>query len=122
MGCRYRGQLILSVPPSAVLDFFHRSPVIDRFRVRGVDSTGWRVYLGRGMNLWSWGERITVCIMDNQDGNTLLDIESEAAMPLQFIDWGVNRANVDRLSDILRRTFPWQGPPPVRTQPPVRNQ
>lgn len=44
----------------------------------------------------SWGEKVTVHVDQDSDG-TLVRIRSACAFPLQVIDWGVNRRNVQRI-------------------------
>ena len=46
---------------------------------------------------WSWGERITIVVDEFR-----VRIRSECVYPLQFIDWGKNRRNVDTLINRLQ--------------------
>jgi hypothetical protein len=51
-----------------------------------------------GLNLWSWGETITMTRLSE----TRWKIRSECSMPLQLVDWGQNRRNVERVEKALR--------------------
>lgn len=45
------------------------------------------------MSMWSWGERISVRILNEQQ----VEVRSASALATQFIDWGRNRKNVEQL-------------------------
>ncbi len=68
------------------------------------DSLGWKRHATDagfkaevGANLWSWGEAVTVVRL----GDGRLSVESRCRMPLQIMDWGKNRQNVERLCAAL---------------------
>jgi hypothetical protein len=56
---------------------------------------------GAGMSIFSWGENITV-EAKAAGLRTELTIRSVSAMPLTLIDYGKNKANVNRLTDRLK--------------------
>lgn len=52
------------------------------------------------MNIWSFGENVTVALCRIDDA-TLIDITSTCRMSTQIADWGKNRRNVLRLFDSI---------------------
>lgn len=67
--------------------------------VFSLDAAGWRysevsdgVFKAKvGLNGWSWGERLTVTLEEPNH----ITIESKCVYPLQCLDWGKNKQNVD---------------------------
>lgn len=55
------------------------------------------------MSLWTWGDLVTVYVIDEGEGKTKVEVTS--ASPQQY-DWGKNRANIEmfysRLSERLQ--------------------
>ncbi|MBO5945307.1 MAG: zinc ribbon domain-containing protein [Clostridia bacterium] len=50
-----------------------------------------------GMTLRSYGERITVTLIATSQTSTVVEVYSEAAMPTQFIDFGINNSNINAI-------------------------
>ena len=53
-----------------------------------------------GVNLFSWGERLTVLLAE--DGT--VTARSEGVLPTQCIDWGKNERNIKKFFDELDRS------------------
>lgn len=49
-----------------------------------------------GTGILSWGENVTLHMSDTQQG-TAVRIRSQCSFPLQLIDWGKNRKNVQEI-------------------------
>ena len=50
-----------------------------------------------GMTFRSYGERITVSLNAMSPTSTLVEVHSEAAMPTQLIDFGINNSNINAI-------------------------
>ena len=50
------------------------------------------------MSAMSWGEKITVQFLPNGS----ISVCSACAFPLQLVDWGKNRQNVERLLEAIK--------------------
>lgn len=50
-----------------------------------------------GASLWSWGEDVTLRFATGPAG-TSVHIRSECKFPLQLIDWGRNKKNVEHIA------------------------
>ena len=68
---------------------------------------GWSYHEGPGfikasvpLSLLSWGEEVMVCFY--QMG---FSIESRCVFPLQFIDWGKNKNNVNKFMNIFQQIY-----------------
>lgn len=99
MANKYSTTLTFNVSPDAVLAA--AADVLQRdFRVRA--SSGPRGVSGStGMSLGSWGENLTVSVNDAGPQGTSVTVRSASVMPLQFIDYGKNRRNVEKLAGQL---------------------
>jgi hypothetical protein len=67
---------------------------------------GWRTdksYQGFAVRVpwsfWSWGERFLIHV----SARSTIEVRSECLLPTQCIDWGKNRANVERFLGAVRR-------------------
>lgn len=49
-----------------------------------------------GTGLWSWGEKILVQLSE-VPGGSAVRIRSECVFPLQLVDYGKNRRNVEQI-------------------------
>ena len=56
----------------------------------------------RGLSLWSWGEIIGIKISGNERGGSLVEAISECICPLQIIDNGTNKKNLESLFAALK--------------------
>ena len=75
-----------------------------------------------GMTFRSYGERITVTLTATSQTSTVVEIYSEAAMPTQFIDFGINNSNINAIYQhldqyLLGPTMVQPAPQPMQ-QPP----
>jgi len=59
-----------------------------------------RLVVRTGVNFWSWGEIVTVSV-DEQAGQSSVELESRPRLVTQIIDSGTNYKNVLALSDAL---------------------
>jgi hypothetical protein len=70
------------------------------FRVRASQGpTG--VSGSTGMSMFSWGEILTVSVDGTGPQGTSVTVRSQSALPLQLIDYGRNRRNVEKLASQL---------------------
>ncbi len=53
-----------------------------------------------GLGMWSWGEKILVQLSE-VPGGSAVRVRSECAFPLQLVDYGKNRRNVQHVLDGL---------------------
>jgi hypothetical protein len=86
----------------SALDLFDLSvKALDKcsFRVVKTDKDNKKILATVGISFASWGENISVEIDD--DAN--LSIVSKLAFPLQIIDWGKNRQNVNKFFTELQK-------------------
>lgn len=49
------------------------------------------------VNIWSWGERVSV----HDLGNGRWSVESKCRFPMQVVDWGKNRQNVEAFRETV---------------------
>lgn len=85
-----------------------------------------------GMTFTSYGERITVTLNAINENTTMVEIHSEAAVPTQLIDFGINNRNISAIFQHLDhnvlfpymastgQTIPYQAAP--QTAPPQSYQ
>ncbi|MBK8205505.1 MAG: hypothetical protein IPK87_01805 [Planctomycetes bacterium] len=67
------------------------------FFVEHYGPVGFRWKLGTGMSFWSWGETV---IVEPQPDNTVR-VHSSCALVTQFLDFGRNRRNVEKLAETM---------------------
>jgi len=93
---KYSTTVTFNASPEAVLAA--AADVLQRdFRVRAL--SGPRGVSGSaGMSLLSWGENLSVSVDGAGPLGTTVTVRSASAMPLQFIDYGRNRRNVEKLA------------------------
>lgn len=99
MARQYSTTVTFSTSPEAVLAA--TADVLQRdFRVTAVPGpTG--VSGSTGISLMSWGEKLSVTIDSAGPQGTSVTVRSASAMPLQVIDYGRNRRNVEKLAGQL---------------------
>ncbi|MFV0533160.1 MAG: hypothetical protein ACK5MR_05850 [Cumulibacter sp.] len=96
MGRSHERQLTIPAPPEAVAQ--RAREVISRMpKVTGVIMTPPTVQAKVGMGALSWGEKITVTLQPI-DGGTGVHIRSQCAFPLQLVDYGKNKKNVESIA------------------------
>lgn len=91
MAKKHVKQIALNEPYPA---FFHR--IHGAARQLGwqfVADTGTVIQLQTPMNLSSWGEDITITLIDNEH----IELKSQCRLVTQVIDWGRNRKNLEKL-------------------------
>jgi hypothetical protein len=70
-----------------------------------VSSEGQRlveVWGRRGLSLWSWGEIVGIKFSDIECGGCLVEAVSECVWPLQLLDNGTNKKNLESLFAALK--------------------
>ncbi len=82
---------LLEVIRTAVQDLKQHHP---RFLIESETTTS--TIIRFGVNWLTWGERITIT-----SGHNSIRVVSECVFPLQMIDWGKNRRNVDLVRSSL---------------------
>ena len=81
--------------PPAVFDAMYRA-LASMATVRQVDAERLYVAGTAGVSVASWGERIQVWVTPGSP-ETIVTVESRCKLPMQLVDWGRNRRNVNRL-------------------------
>jgi len=61
-----------------------------------------RIIVALKMNVWSWGETILISFLPDNS----ISVTSRCAFPLQCIDWGKNKVNVERFMEEFRKHVP----------------
>ena len=79
-------ELVQQIVSSATRDLLRVSPEYNVVE----ESPGFTA-ISTPMSLWGWGEEVTIFVE-----GTSIRVKSECILPLQVIDWGRNRSNVDR--------------------------
>lgn len=54
-------------------------------------------YVQHGVSFSSWGESISINLVQLDTQTVRVDVYSECDMPTQIVDWGKNRENVDKI-------------------------
>ena len=95
MGTSVAQTFTFTSSPPVVFDAFHMA-LASIATVQQIDAG--RQYMDGtvGWSAWSWGERIQVWVRPGSP-ETSVTVESKCRLRTQFIDWGRNRRNVDRL-------------------------
>jgi len=103
MAANHRTTIEVAGPPQAV-----EAAVFQAFMAAGLTGVrgGGGVMHGSVPTGWrSWGENVTATVGFGPAGS-LVTLVSECAMPTQLLDWGKNRANVERIVAQLRALVP----------------
>jgi len=96
---QYSTAVTFAASPDAVLAA--AADVIERdFQVRASPGPG-GVSGSTGMSLLSWGENLSVTVDSAGPQGTSVTVRSASAIPFQFVDYGRNRRNVERLAGQL---------------------
>ena len=99
MGARFRDSATFDAGHQALIDAVDAALVDIGIRNARWSSDATMVKASTGMNLWSWGENLTIYV--DAAGN--VDVQSQCSFPLQLIDWGKNRRNCNRLLDAVEQ-------------------
>lgn len=95
MAKNYEQQITVPVEPEQVAQRAHQ--VVSTLpKISGVFLNPPVVTGTIGMGMMSWGEKITVRIAEAPGGSSV-HIRSECTFPLQWIDYGKNRKNVEHI-------------------------
>lgn len=95
MAAKFNRQIQVSFPPDQLQGYVASS--LDYLRWNWWQPTPLVFKANASASLASWGENILIDL--SQPG--WLFVESECAFPLQLVDWGKNRKNVNRVLDQL---------------------
>lgn len=99
MANKYSTTVTFNAAPDAVLAA--AADVLQRdFRVRASQGTS-GVSGSTRMSFLSWGENLSVSVDGAGPQGTSVTVRSASVMPLQFIDYGRNRRNVEKLAGQL---------------------
>ena len=89
---------------------------------------GIEIGMGHSLSMKSYGENITVGIVDQGNGQTMVNVFSTNAWPLQLGDMGQNKKNAEEIFNAIetrqylnmmqQQGMPWQGMPPQQGMPP----
>lgn len=72
------------------------------WRLHSTDPIRQTMSFRRTMNLYSWGETVVIRLKDMSEGYTLLRINSKPIVSTTLIDYGRNKANVQRIESIAK--------------------
>lgn len=100
MGKSYHRQLTVPIESGQV---WHRAQeVLGALpQLSSLDSGPGQVSALISISVTSWGEQVTVSVSEASEG-TVIDIHSKSRFPLQVIDWGRNKRNVERVAEGLQ--------------------
>ena len=88
------------------------------FRIKNSNETSGLIEAEKDINVRSWGEKIKITVTSSTAGSQV-NVESKAAYPLQAVDWGKNKENVQRiLTDLDSRVAADSSTPPPPPPPP----
>ena len=88
------------------------------FRVKNSSEANGVIEAERDISVLSWGEKIKITIASTSGGSQV-NVESKSAYPLQAVDWGKNKENVQRiLTDLDTRVAASSSAPPPPPPPP----
>ena len=88
------------------------------FRVKNSNEANGVIEAERDISVRSWGEKIKITITPT-NGGSQVNVESKSAYPLQAVDWGKNKENVQRiLTDLDTRVAASSSAPPPPPPPP----
>jgi hypothetical protein len=73
----------------------------ERWRLRERAPGTGKLAFRRRMNMWSWGEEVTVTLRDMNDGFTLVQMESRPLYPLTFADYGIGAENLATIRNLV---------------------
>ena len=74
----------------ATLQAIHSVP---KMKVQQADPSTGRIVVKKGLSFKSWGEDVTVNVLQAAPGQGAIRVHSQ--VKAQAVDWGVNKANVD---------------------------
>ena len=52
------------------------------------------------MSIWSWGEKFMISFLADKS----ISVTSKCSLPTQCIDWGKNKANVERFTTEIQKS------------------
>ena len=88
------------------------------FRIKNSNEANGLIEAEKDISVRSWGEKIKITVTSS-GGSSQVNVESKAAYPLQAVDWGKNKENVQRiLTDLDSRLASSSVPPPPPPPPP----
>lgn len=97
----YESTIFADLSEQELLDLIHiatKDVIHDAPNLRVEHESSSQTTLRCGINLWSWGERIILTPEQRS-----IRIVSQCRFPLQFIDWGKNRKNVEIIRAAVQR-------------------
>jgi hypothetical protein len=68
-------------------------PSVPKMKVQQADPSTGRIVVKKGFSFKSWGEDVTVNVLQPAPGQGAVRVHSQ--VKAQAVDWGVNKANVD---------------------------
>ena len=88
------------------------------FRVKNSNEASGLIEAEKDISVRSWGEKIKITVTSSTAGSQV-NVESKAAYPLQAVDWGKNKENVQKiLTDLDSRVAADSSTPPPPPPPP----
>lgn len=96
MTASYRRAVVLTGQPGAILD--RATGLLQQEkRVKSVTREPREVTATTGMSLWSWGETVVVSAVSPDPAGQVIEISSTSRLATVLIDFGRNKALVERL-------------------------
>lgn len=92
---KFAQEVVVPVEPTHVWNQLF--PVVNQIEsVTITHAENWMMRATVNVTLMSWGEHITINVGQHPQGS-VVHIESKCAMPVQLVDWGRNKKNVDHI-------------------------
>jgi len=76
-------------------------PARKRWRLKERIPAQGKLIFRRGMNLWSYGEEVTIRLRDMNEGYTLVQTESRPIVSFTLVDYGIGKGNIHTVRKLL---------------------
>lgn len=95
MGRKFEQQVTVPLPPEQVAALAQQA-LATVPKAAGIFVQPPTITASTGVGVWSWGEKLLVHLSRVPEG-TQVHVRSECAFPLQLVDYGKNRKNVEQI-------------------------
>lgn len=114
MGAKYGNSYILNADIKQVCtvisDFQFCSFLKLGFKSENPIQGGIMYFFNSSANLSSWGEDIDITVLYHSETTAQVIIKSKCTLPTQVIDWGKNKANVEKIYNYLTSRLAYTPP------------
>lgn len=101
-------RLRITLPPHLVAEALRQDEVLGKLTMKETDGL---VRLSTGMSMRSWGEKMSVKLVEVESDAYEYEIASAPKLKTTLIDYGKNFENVDRIKAAMLRALPTSTPP-----------